>query len=42
MVFDGAKEEGFMPGLRLGVVYGETLHADKCSVAMYVEDFLAS
>ena len=36
-VFNSTKEVGFMPGLRLGVVYADALHADKCTVAPYVE-----
>jgi len=36
-VFNTVKDVGFMPGLRLGVVYADALHSDKSTVAPYVE-----
>ena len=36
-VFHAPNDVGFMPGLKLGIMYATDLHADKCTVAPYVE-----
>jgi len=36
-VFQPPDDVGFMPGLKLGVMYATDMHQDKCTVAPYVE-----